>query len=137
VLHKSVAIISDNDLDDRKDEVWGMDEVRGSSQNDAETDGRGDTEQRNNTLDTSDTFETDDTVEGETVRDLALDAEAKNPSVRDLHNVNVYDYENLYREMVLTFKVLDGRYFAEHGDDLSKNKVFSTLYSGQVCKAIS
>lgn len=111
--------MSDNDLDDRKDEVWGMDEVRGQSS---------DTEDSPDTADTGDSVENEETgdakVSGDTVRELALDAEQKGLSVRDLHNVNVYLYEDIYREMVATFKKLDGQYFAEHGEDLSKNKEF-------------
>ncbi|RBI58642.1 hypothetical protein DMJ13_26340 [halophilic archaeon] len=55
---------------------------------------------------------------------MAADAEEKGFAVRDLHNVNVYLYEDIYREMVAEFKDLDSEYFREHGDELSKNKEF-------------
>lgn len=80
--------------------------------------------------DTSDTAEPNDTpvskerTTGETVREMALDSEAKGLAVRDLHNVNVYLYEDIHEEMVSTFKTLDAEYYQTHGDDLSKNKDF-------------
>ena len=80
--------------------------------------------------DTSDTSEPEDastskeSIEGDTVREMALDAKAKGLAVRDLHNVNVYLYEDIHREMVSMFKALDAEYYQEHGEDLSKNKDF-------------
>lgn len=80
--------------------------------------------------DTSDTSEPKDastsmeSIEGDTVREMALDAKAKGLAVRDLHNVNVYLYEDIHREMVSMFKALDAEYYQEHGEDLSKNKDF-------------
>lgn len=63
-------------------------------------------------------------ADGETVRQMTLDADAKGIAVRDLHNVNVYLYESVYREMRVQYKELDTEYFAAHGEDLSKNKDF-------------
>lgn len=148
----------ENDLEQRKQDMWSMDEVRGSSAatsegasdpsdtvtedpdaeapsqsggTEKETSGASDADQQrsdaSDIADTQDPSSTADTVDhaaGDTVRQMALDADAKNLAVRDLHNVNVYLYEEIYREMVATFKQLDSEYFQEHGDDLSKNKAF-------------
>lgn len=64
------------------------------------------------------------TATGATVREMAQDADAKDLAVRDLHNVNVYLYEDVYQNMQVTYKELDTEYFAQHGEDLSKNKDF-------------
>ncbi|MWG34041.1 hypothetical protein [Halomarina oriensis] len=132
-----------DDLDERKEDMWGMDEVRstGASSEAVDTQDSSDTTERgtppttddnSDTSDASDTTHTSkasvtsDTTEasGETVRQLAIDAQRKQLAVRDLHNVNVYLYESIYREMVATFKQLDSEYFQQHGDELSKNKEF-------------
>jgi hypothetical protein len=147
----------DDDLEERKGDLWSMDEVRGSgtattdtedtSENEAasttsdtaeptDTSDISDTEVTKDTADTSgeessstmpDAKDTDDfsaEADGETVRQMALDADAKGIAVRDLHNVNVYLYESVYREMRVKYKELDTEYFAAHGEDLSKNKDF-------------
>jgi len=166
----------DDDLEERKGDVWSMDEVRSGG---AETTDTSDTSNRSNTSDipdtadkksaatasdpaestdisdasdtsdtsddgsspttsdpkdTTDTSDTTDTereiddsaveADGETVRQMALDADAKGMVVRDLHNVNVYLYESVYQEMRVKYKELDTEYFTTHGDDLSKNKDF-------------
>ncbi|WP_162562651.1 hypothetical protein [Salinigranum rubrum] len=142
-----------DDLEDRKKETWGMDEVRstGASSESQDTSDTADTEDTSgksdgkdtsdtpegsdasiavdskdasDDLDTTDASDTSDIATGETVRQMAIDAEKKGFAVRDLHNVNVYLYEEIYREMVTTFKKLDSDYFQEHGDELSKNKEF-------------
>jgi hypothetical protein len=92
--------------------------------------------------DTSDTSDTSETAEsssdtadtsvideqpqavGDTVRQLAIDAHTKDLAVRDLHNVNVYLYESIYREMVAAFKELDAEYYQRHSEELAKNKEF-------------
>jgi hypothetical protein len=87
------------------------------------------------TEDTSETSDTADTLveaekalapqaDGETVRQMAIDAETKELAVRDLHNVNVYLFESVYHDMRTTFKELDTEYYEAHGEDLSKNKDF-------------
>jgi hypothetical protein len=142
----------DDDLEERKSDVWSMDEVRGG---DAETTGTPDTTDEESTSTTSDTTDSTDTADtsdisdtsdtadvsdtsdapgviddssdeadGETVRQMAFDADAKGIVVRDLHNVNVYLYESIYQEMRVKYKELDTEYFAAHGEDLSKNKDF-------------
>lgn len=136
--------MTDNDLEERADDVWSMDEVRSG---DTERSEGAETSQTADTADTSDTSKTSDTVdtagaadtdgteateetdgvqsiEGRTVREMAVDADNKGLSVRDLHNVNVYLYEDIYQEMMHRFKELDAMYFQEHGEDLSKNKDF-------------
>jgi len=155
-----------DDLEERKDEIWSMDEVRGSggaatadttdaavtedASDTSELDDKADasdtsdtadtvdeesTSTKSETEDTSDTSDTEDTsveveddpasqAEGETVRQMALDAEEKGLAVRDLHNVNVYLFENIYHDMRTKFKELDTEYYAAHGEDLSKNKDF-------------
>lgn len=165
-----------DELEDRKDDLWSMDEVRGSgstatagvseTSSTEETSGTTDTsdieelsdmEEMEDTTDTGDIEDTQDTeytpgvespkdtsvtsdtevktesedkadtvqlAEGSTVRQMALDAEAKGLAVRDLHNVNVYLFESVYDEMISTFKQLDSEYYQEHGEDLSKNKDF-------------
>lgn len=145
-----------DDLEERKEETWGMNEVRSSGASSETTDPSPttDTEPPVNTTDSQDTTDNEETsdttensgieeasdledtdtcsdtsdtteiAEGGTVREMAIDAEAKGFAVRDLHNVNVYLYENIYREMVAEFKDLDSEYFREHGDELSKNKEF-------------
>jgi hypothetical protein len=160
----------DDDLEERKGDLWSMDEVRGggaattdtadtpdtSDEESASTtsdtaeptdtsdasdtpDTPGDesastTSNAEDTEDTADTSDTADTAsetddpsaeaDGETVRQMALDADTKGIAVRDLHNVNVYLYESIYREMRVKYKELDTEYFAAHGEDLSKNKDF-------------
>ena len=160
----------DDDLEERKGDVWSMDEVRSGGAETSETSDTSDTvdeestatasdttestevsetsdtsgtsddesssttsdpEDSEDTTDISDTTDTkseidDSAVEadGETVRQMALDADAKEIVVRDLHNVNVYLYESVYQEMRVKYKELDTEYFATHGDDLSKNKNF-------------
>lgn len=133
-----------DDLEDRKQETWNMSEVRStgaSSESEADSDtsdtsdpyDEEDTQDTSNTEeqvdisdtpDTPDESDTPDTAEGDTVRQMSLDAERKGFAVRDLHNVNVYLYEDIYREMMATFKDLDSEYFRVHGDELTKNKEF-------------
>ena len=167
-----------DDLEERKDEIWSMDEVRGGggaaaadTTDAAVSEDTSDTSEPNNEADSSDASDTDDTVdeeslstesevgdtpdtealsesldsedisdtsdtsikdeegpvsqaEGETVRQMALDAEDKGLAVRDLHNVNVYLFESVYHDMRTKFKELDTEYYAAHGEDLSKNKDF-------------
>lgn len=167
-----------DDLEERKDEIWSMDEVRGGggaaaadTTDAAVSEDISDTSEPNNEADTSDASDTDATVdeeststesevedtpdteavsessdsedtsdtsdtsvkdeegpvsqaEGETVRQMALDAEDKGLAVRDLHNVNVYLFESVYHDMRTKFKELDTEYYAAHGEDLSKNKDF-------------
>ena len=167
-----------DDLEERKDEIWSMDEVRGGggaaaadTTDAAVSEDTSDTSEPNNEADTSDVSDTDATVdeeststesevedtpdteavsessdsedtsdtsdtsvkdeegpvsqaEGETVRQMALDAEDKGLAVRDLHNVNVYLFESVYHDMRTKFKELDTEYYAVHGEDLSKNKDF-------------
>jgi len=172
---------SENDQDDlkeRKDEIWSMDEVRGGSSaastdtaDTAVSEDTSDTSEADDEADTSDVSDTDDVVdeefsstesnvegtpdtevvsessdsedvsdtsdtsgeneegpaaqaEGETVRQMELDAEDKELAVRDLHNVNVYLFESIYHDMRTKFKELDAKYYAAHGEDLSKNKDF-------------
>lgn len=142
----------EDDLRERKDDLWSMDEVRGGgssattdtadaavSEETSDTSPTSDTEDTpdeepapaaSETGDASDTADTSDDVEpaqeaeGETVRQMALDAEAKGLAVRDLHNVNVYLFESVYHDMRTKFKELDTEYFETHGEDLSKNKDF-------------
>ena len=163
---------NEDDLEERKGEIWSMDEVR-SGGGAATTDtGDGtaskdtsDTSNPDNNSDPSDSSDIDDTVdeeldsikseakdisdtsdrsnspdgedtpredqedpileaEGDTVRQMALDAEDKGLTVRDLHNVNVYLFESVYHDMRTKFKELDTEYYAAHGEDLSKNKDF-------------
>ncbi|WP_273837782.1 hypothetical protein [Halococcus sp. PRR34] len=189
--------MTDDELESRKEETWGMSEVRGDSleqedaainppeegssdtadlvdtadtaEVEAETDAASDiaadktgktksdttdvadtaqSENPENTSDTPDTVDpgaaadqsvsqdTADTAdadvssttkerpEGATVRQMARDAEAKEFTVRDLRNVNVYLYDDIHKEMVSTFKALDSEYYQKHGEDLSKNKDF-------------
>ena len=162
-----------DDLEDRKDELWSMEEVRGGGEATTDTSDSSDTadaesaattpdaevptdisdtvdisdtsheepssatpeaEETADTKETPDTSDTADMVsepndppadaEGETVRQMALDADEKGLAVRDLHNVNVYLFESVYREMRVQYKELDTEYFAAHGEDLSKNKDF-------------
>jgi len=167
-----------DDLEERKHEIWSIDEVRGGSGSaSADTtdtavgEDTSDTSEPDDEADSSDTSDTDDTVdeeststeseveetpdteamsvssdtedipdtsdtsvkdeegpvsqaEGETVRQMALDAEDKGLAVRDLHNVNVYLFESVYHDMRTKFKELDTEYYAAHGEDLSKNKDF-------------
>ena len=166
-----------DDLEERKDEIWSMDEVRGGGGAASDTADAGvsedtsDTAEPDDEADTSDVSDTDATVdkeststesevedtpgteavsepsdaedtsdtsdtsvkdedgpvsqaEGETVRQMALDAEDKGLAVRDLHNVNVYLFESVYHDMRTKFKELDTEYYAAHGEDLSKNKDF-------------
>lgn len=133
----------DDDLEERKGDLWSMDEVRGGGAattdtaeptDTSDTSDTPDTPDDEDTEDTADTSDTEDTAsetddssaeaDGETVRQMALDADAKGIAVRDLHNVNVYLYESVYREMRVKYKELDTEYFATHGEDLSKNKDF-------------
>jgi hypothetical protein len=160
----------DDDLEERKGDVWSMDEVRGGGADTTETSDTPDTadeesaatasdttespdtsdtsdisdtsndesssttpddEDTEDTADTSDTLDSESEIDdssveadGETVRQMALDADAKGIVVRDLHNVNVYLYESVYQEMRVKYKELDTEYFATHGEDLSKNKDF-------------
>ena len=133
-----------DDLEERKQGVWSMDEVRSSSADSSGTSDNSDTSETSDTVDpsgtkdqsdaggsdTSDGFDSEDasvaadTAVGNSVRAMSKDASRKDLAVRDLHNVNVYLYEEIYREMVATFKDLDSEYFAEHGEELSKNKEF-------------
>lgn len=63
-------------------------------------------------------------AEDPTVRQLWRAAESEGVTVRDLHNVNVYLYEDIYDEMRRKFKQLDAEHLDAHGEDLSKNKAF-------------
>lgn len=158
-----------DDLEDRKGELWSMDEVRSggaSATTDAEeagvkkdtsvtsgsddeaessaistTEDIADGASASTETDTSDQSDTSDQLDtetasveaeeepalqaqGETVRQMARDAENKGLAVRDLHNVNVYLFEGVYHDMQTKFKELDTEYYAAHGEDLSKNKDF-------------
>lgn len=119
-----------DDLEKRKQDVWSMKEVRSKGSDTAD---RENTTDKPDPTDISGTEEESDTenmpdngqkASGEIVRSMSKDAEEKDLAVRDLHNVNVYLYEDIYREMVATFKELDSEYFAIHGEELSKNKEF-------------
>ena len=179
--------MTDDELERRKEETWGISEIRGdslaqeeaeiiSSEKDASDESdttdtaemkataeadvasdiaasrntesvsdTADTPQSKNTADTEDVSDTPDSedqketsdtsdpnggstskeqTKGNTVREMALDAEAKGLAVRDLHNVNVYLYEDIHQEMDSTFKALDAEYYQTYGEDLSKNKDF-------------
>lgn len=145
---------NDDDLEQRKSDVWSMDEVRSGAETaesstakksseeadtsdtttPTDTPNTSDTANKSDASDTSDNSPAPDTdkaaseatleAEGETVRQMALNADAKGVVVRDLHNVNVYLYESVYREMRVKYKELDSEYFATHNEDLSKNKDF-------------
>lgn len=149
-----------DDLENRKEDVWSMNEVRSGASDssdiadtedgedssldseNADSEDTTDTVDKEDSSDTSDTEDTDNTASGDTVRSMAQDAENKDLAVRDLHNVNVYLYEDIYREMVATFKQLDSEYFADHGEELSKNKEFfnavfrAGLQSSQIRKEL-
>lgn len=119
--------MTEDDLDQRKEDVWSMTEVRSATSETPDTPDSSDRIDKSDTTDTSETSDTEersDTTEEQIVRQMAIDAEEKNLAVRDLHNVNVYLYEDIYQDMVATFKELDSEYFRKHGDDLSKNKDF-------------
>lgn len=131
-----------DDLEERKGEIWSMDEVRsggGTATTDAEnaavSKDTSDTPSSEDKTDTSDITDTADMsvnaeeapapqADGETVRRMALDAEAKGLAVRDLRNVNVYLFESVYHDMRTKFKELDTEYYETHSEDLSKNKDF-------------
>ena len=116
-----------DDLEKRKEDVWSMNEVRSGESDGTDTADIEDTTDKEGKEDAPDTVDPEgvsDKAAGDTVRGMAKDAEEKGLAVRDLHNVNVYLYEDIYREMVAAFKELDSEYFAQHGDELSKNKEF-------------
>lgn len=145
--------MTDDELEQRKEETWSMDEIRsGAVADTADVDDPSDTADTNGTessggsqavsVERSETADADDQDQGQalaepeapeelpnravgpTVRAKSIDADGKGLSVRDLHNVNVYLYEDVYEDMVTTFKQLDSEYYRAHGDDLSKNKDF-------------
>ena len=130
-----------DDLEERKQGVWSMDEVRSGGSDTSDIEDSSDASVSSDTADAQDLSDTDEsdtsdrsdsedasvaveTATGGSVRAMSKDASRKDLAVRDLHNVNVYLYEEIYREMVATFKDLDSEYFAEHGEELSKNKEF-------------
>ena len=130
-----------DDLEERKQGVWSMDEVRSGGSDTSDTQDSSDISEPTDAEDTQDLSATDgsdtsdrsdsedtsgmdEAATGDSVRAMSKDASRKDLAVRDLHNVNVYLYEEIYREMVATFKDLDSEYFAEHGEELSKNKEF-------------
>jgi hypothetical protein len=126
-----------SDTADTPDASSKTDTQRGTGETDTET-VRSDTVDTADTKDTTDSSPTDDstdrgasrpprgtvTDEDPTVRQLWRSAETEGVTVRDLHNVNVYLYEDIYDEMRRRFKQLDAEYLDVHGEDLSKNKAF-------------
>lgn len=143
-----------DDLDNRKQQMWNMEEVRGgdtdidapdaqdtadsSDTADAEdTSDRPDTQDTSDESDTAGTTDTTDTTDttgttdtpadvppNASIRELFLAAQEQGLTVDDLRNVNVYLFDRVHSEMNDLLAEVNYRAMKQRGDEVQMNKEF-------------
>lgn len=137
-----------DDLDNRKQQMWNMEEVRGGqtgiSNSDTEdtkgTPDTADTAGMSDTSDTKDTSDKPDTTDTEdspdtagtpadvppdaSIRELFLAAQDQGLTVDDLRNVNVYLFDRVHSEMNNLLAEVNYRAMKQRGDEVQMNKEF-------------
>jgi hypothetical protein len=138
-----------DELDDRKDQMWKMEEVR-SGDTDVKDPDTPDTPDAPDAADTSDTpvtldnqdspdtedaVDTKDTSDGSdtngdfpppdaTIRELFLAAQNQGLTVGDLRNVNVYLFDQVHTEMNNLLAEVNYRAMKQRGQEVQMNKEF-------------
>lgn len=143
-----------DDLDNRKQQMWNMEEVRGGqtdigSSDMADTKGTPGTTDNSDTSDTPDTkdisdkpdtTDTTDTTDTDgspdtagtpadvppdaSIRELFLAAQDQGLTVDDLRNVNVYLFDRVHSEMNNLLAEVNYRAMKQRGDEVQMNKEF-------------
>lgn len=143
-----------DDLDNRKQQMWNMEEVRGGDTDiDApDTQGTADTADPEGTVDTEDTADTSGTIDypdaqdttdrsdtedvtdtadtpvdvpaDASIRELFLAAQKQGLTVDDLRNVNVYLFDRVHSEMNDLLAEVNYRAMKQRGDEVQMNKEF-------------
>ena len=138
-----------DELDDRKDQIWKMEEVR-SGDTDVKDPDTPDTPDAPDAADTADTpvtlgnqdspdtedaVDTKDTSDGSdtngdfpppdaTIRELFLAAQNQGLTVGDLRNVNVYLFDQVHTEMNNLLAEVNYRAMKQRGQEVQMNKEF-------------
>lgn len=138
-----------DELDDRKDQMWKMEEVR-SGDTDVKDPDTPDTPDAPDAADTADTpvtlgnqdspdtedaVDTKDTSDGSdtngdfpppdaTIRELFLAAQNQGLTVGDLRNVNVYLFDQVHTEMNNLLAEVNYRAMKQRGQEVQMNKEF-------------
>ena len=128
-----------DDLDNRKQQMWNMEEVRGGDTNIDEPDTQdtsdisstSDTPVRSDTEDTPDKQDTEDRTDtpanvppDASIRELFLAAQKQGLTVDDLRNVNVYLFDRVHSEMNDLLAEVNYRAMKQRGDEVQMNKEF-------------
>lgn len=143
-----------DDLNDRKQRMWNMEEVRGGdtdiddsdTEDTPDTEGTADTavathaadtpgtqdtadstdtDGRTGTTGTEDTPDTVDTLPADaSIRELFLAAQDQGMTVDDLRNVNVYLFDRVHAEMNDLLAEVNYRAMKQRGDEVQMNKEF-------------
>lgn len=143
-----------DDLDNRKQQMWNMEEVRGGdtdidapgTQDTADTpdtagtvgkedtSGTTDSPDAQDTTDGSDTEDTEDVTDtadtpadvpaDASIRELFLAAQEQGLTVDDLRNVNVYLFDRVHSEMNDLLAEVNYRAMKQRGDEVQMNKEF-------------
>ena len=134
-----------DDLDNRKQQMWNMEEVRGGdtdidapdtqdtvdSEDTLGTAGRPGTQDTPDGSDTEDTEDITDTTDTPTdvpadasIRELFLAAQEQGLTVDDLRNVNVYLFDRVHSEMNDLLAEVNYRAMKQRGDEVQMNKEF-------------
>lgn len=121
-----------DDLDNRKQRMWDIEEVRGGNA-DIDTPDATDTTDTpdTGTADTADTADTPDTTDmpidvsvDASIRELFLAAQDQGLTVDDLRNVNVYLFDRVHSEMKDLLAEVNYRAMKQRGDEVQMNKEF-------------
>lgn len=128
-----------DDLDNRKQQMWNMEEVRGGDTDiDApdtqDTPGTTDIPDKEDTSDTSDKPDNADIADrpdtpeevppDASIRELFLAAQEQGLTVDDLRNVNVYLFDRVHSEMNDLLAEVNYRAMKQRGDEVQMNKEF-------------
>ena len=126
-----------DELDDRKDQMWKMEEVRSGDTDvkDPDTSDTPVTLDNQDSPDTEDAVDTKDTSDGSdtngdfpppdaTIRELFLAAQNQGLTVGDLRNVNVYLFDQVHTEMNNLLAEVNYRAMKQRGQEVQMNKEF-------------
>ena len=127
-----------DDLDNRKQRMWDIEEVRGGNA-DIDTPDTQDTTDTTDTPDagTADTVDAPDTSDSPDTTDISIDvpvdasirelflaAQDQGLTVDDLRNVNVYLFDRVHSEMKDLLAEVNYRAMKQRGDEVQMNKEF-------------
>jgi hypothetical protein len=134
-----------DDLDNRKQQMWNMEEVRSGdtdidnpdTADDPDTKDVADTADSSDTVDTTDTkdkvdredtADTTDTIPeappDASIRELFLASQEQGLTVADLRNVNVYLFDRVHGEMNDLLAEVNYRAMKQRGEEVQMNKEF-------------